>query len=210
MARGKRTAMRSCDYSPEMLAFLKAGFREMDAATLTAAFNAHFHQNRSEGAIKGTCFRHGFKAGRTGHFVKGQEPWNTGTKGVMKRNSGTFSKGIVPATTQPMWHERICSKDGFILMKVPERNPYTGAETRYKHKHVWLWEQENGPVPEGHCVRFKDGNKRNFDPGNLVLISRGVNGTLNKRGYGRLPQQYRDTAIVVAKIEEKIRQRAGA
>lgn len=206
----RRKTARSCDYTPAMLAFLREGYKLMDAATLTAAFNERFGQEKSADAIKGTCFRHRFKAGRTGHFVKGQEPWNTGTKGVMKRNSGTFSKGIVPATTKPMWHERICSKDGFILMKVPERNPHTGAETRYKHKHVWLWEQENGPVPEGHCIRFKDGDNRNFDPDNLVLISRGVNGTLNKRGYGRLPQQYRDTAIVVAKIEERIRKRTDA
>lgn len=209
MARGKRTAPRSCDYTPAMLAFLKEGYKLMDAATLTAAFNKRFGQEKSADAIKGTCFRHRFKAGRTGHFVKGQEPWNTGTKGVMKRNSGTFRKGNVPASLKPMGHERV-GKDGYIEVKVPERNPYTGFETRYKHKHLWLWEQANGPIPDGHCVRFKDGNKRNFDMENLVLVSRGVNGVLNKRGYGRLPQQFRDTAIVVAKIEEKIRQRTEA
>lgn len=202
----QRTFRPGLDYTPAMLSFLEEGYKHMDAKTLTEAFNRRFRQDRTVDAIKGTCFRKKFKAGRSGHFVKGQLPWNTGTRGVMQANSGTFSKGNVPASLKPMWHER-AGKDGYIEMKVPERNPYTGFETRYKQKHLWLWEQANGPIPDGHCVRFKDGNKRNFDMENLVLVSRGVNGVLNKRGYGRLPQQFRDTAIVIAKIEEQIRKR---
>lgn len=208
MAR-KQTFRPSLDYTPEMLEWLEENYKLMAAKDLAAKFNKRFRQERTVDAIKGICFRRGFKSGRTGHYVKGQEPWNTGTKGVMKPNSGNFVKGGVPATSKPMWHE-CAGKDGYIQMKVPERNPYTGFETRYKHKHIWLWEQANGPVPDGHCIRFKDGDNRNFDLDNLVLISRGVNGALNKRGYTRLPQQFRDTAIAVAKVEEKIRHRSKA
>jgi len=53
----------------------------------------------------------------------------------------------VPPNRKPLGAEHICSKDGFILMKVPERDPHTGFPTRYKHKHVHIWEQAHGPVP---------------------------------------------------------------
>ncbi|MHC2297885.1 hypothetical protein [Rhizobium mongolense] len=36
-------------------------------------------------------------------------------------------------------HERVDSKDGYIVTIVDEENPWTGAKTRPVHKHRWLW-----------------------------------------------------------------------
>ena len=41
----------------------------------------------------------------------------------------------------------------------------------WKPKHLVLWEAANGPVPKKHCIIFADGNKQNFDPDNLLLVS---------------------------------------
>lgn len=43
---------------------------------------------------------------------------------------------------------------------------------RMMPKHRWLWEQAYGPIPEGHCVQFKDGDTLNCVLANLYLISR--------------------------------------
>lgn len=40
-----------------------------------------------------------------------------------------------------------------------------------KHLHVVIWEERNGPVPARCQIIFKDGNKRNFDPNNLVCLT---------------------------------------
>ncbi len=38
--------------------------------------------------------------------------------------------------------------------------------------HRWVWEQANGPVPDGHDIHHIDGDKLNNDLGNLALVDR--------------------------------------
>jgi hypothetical protein len=43
----------------------------------------------------------------------------------------------------------------------------------WRPKHHLVWESHHGqPIPKGHAVIFGDGNNRNFDPDNLILVSR--------------------------------------
>ena len=121
----------------------------------------------------------------------------------MKPNSGNFKPGDVPPNRRPLWSERIDSKDGFILIKVPERNPHTGFPTRYKHKHVWVWEQANGPVPEGHAVVFRDSDKLNCSIENLILLSRAELLSLNLHGYREMPTELKPIVLTMARIEAK-------
>jgi len=102
-----------------------------------------------------------------------------------------------------LWTERVCPKDGFILMKVPERNPYTGTPTRYKHKHVWVWEQEHGPVPEGMVVVFIDSDKTRCGFDNLMLISRAELLCLNRHGYKDMPVDLKPSVLALSKLQVK-------
>ena len=38
--------------------------------------------------------------------------------------------------------------------------------------HRWLWKLINGPIPDGHDIHHKDGNRINLDPQNLECFSR--------------------------------------
>jgi len=38
--------------------------------------------------------------------------------------------------------------------------------------HRKVWEEHNGPVPDGYCVSFKDKNPKNCTIENLMLIKR--------------------------------------
>lgn len=71
--------------------------------------------------------RHKIKSGRTGQFKGGHKAWNAGSKGMMKANKESFKKGNLPGNIKPLGSERIDSKDGFILIKIAEKNPYTGG-----------------------------------------------------------------------------------
>ncbi|MCK4789229.1 MAG: HNH endonuclease [Desulfobacteraceae bacterium] len=145
------------------------------------------------------------RSGKTGRFQAGHVPWNDGTKGqgLTGANRKSFKKGNVPANRKPLWTERVCPKDGFILMKVPERNPYTGFSTRYKHKHVYIWEQEHGPVPKGMVVAFIDGDKTNCEPENLMLISRAELLALNQHGYKNMPDELKPNVLALSKLQAK-------
>jgi hypothetical protein len=149
---------------------------------------------------------HNVISGRTGCFPKGHKPWNAGTKGmgICKGNSGNFKKGCIPANRRPIGSERVDSKDGYILVKVRERNPYTGAPTRFKAKHIIVWELHHGPVPKGMIVIFRDGDRRNFRRSNLVLISKSENVRLNQMRYQKQPPELKPTVFALAKLKTRI------
>ena len=189
--------------TPEQLEFLRTGYRTMPVPELTAAFNARFGETRIKENIKTTLNNYHITAGRTGHFEKGGQSWNKGVKGYMGANPTSFKKGSVPPNRKPLGTERICPKDGFVQIKVAEPDPYTGFPTRYKHKHVHVWEQENGPVPKGHVVAFIDGNMQNCEPENLMLITRAVLLILNLHNYKDVPAELKPTVLALAKLEAK-------
>lgn len=58
---------------------------------------------------------------------------------------------------------------GYFKVKVQGS---AGVPTKWRRKHVVIWERANGKVPEGHVIMFKDGNPNNFDLDNLVCVPR--------------------------------------
>ena len=189
--------------TPEQLEFLRTGYGTMAITELTAAFNAHFGEERTKGNIKTTLGNYRIIAGRTGFFEKGSKPWNLGVKGYMGANPTSFKKGCAPPNRKPIGSERICPKDGFVQIKVAETDPYTGFPTRYKHKHVHVWEQIHGPVPKGHVVAFIDGDKLNCEPENLMLITRQVLLILNLHNYKEVQAELKPSVLALAKLEAK-------
>lgn len=115
----------------------------------------------------------GKKGGQT-RFPKGHEPWNKGTHFVAGGRSAKtrFKKGNKPHTWVPVGAERV-TKDGVLERKVSDRGGYNNRD--WKPVHVLIWEKDNGPVPKGRLVVFKDRNRANFDRGNLECITRAEN-----------------------------------
>jgi len=190
-------------YTSEQVNFLKENYKGRSVVELTVLFNSHFGTDKTPRQIKTFVHNRGIVSGRTGRFEKGSQPWNTGTKGATRANVTSFKKGEVPKNLKPLGTERICQKEGFVLIKVPERNPYTGAPTRYKHKHVYVWEQNYGSVPEGKVVAFRDGDKLNCEPENLMLITRAELLHLNQANYKTAPAELKPSLLALAKLKAK-------
>lgn len=171
--------------------------------------------NRSDVSLQnfiGLRKRNGWLTGRTGRFVKGCVPANKGKKMPFNENSARtqFKKGQAPHNTKYVGHERINTKDGYVYISVNETNPYTGFERRHVLKHKWLWEQKNGPVPEGHTLKCLDGNRQNCDPENWVLVSRSMLPRLSGRwgvGYDEAPDELKPTIMAAAQLQHKARER---
>lgn len=144
--------------------------------------------------------RNGWKTGRTGRYEKGNIPHpNSGPKGP---NTTSFKLGHAPANIKQLYTERF-TKDFYIEIKVPEKNPYTGAKTRYRLKHQWVWEQHNPPVPDGHTLRFIDGDRQNCDLSNLEVIPRGLAAILNKKQHSSLPAEIKPVVRTLAELQYK-------
>ncbi|MBA43596.1 MAG: HNH endonuclease [Magnetococcales bacterium] len=156
------------------------------------------------------CKRKGWMTGRTGQFIKGQESHNKGKKMPYNPNSARhqFKKGNKPHNTKHAGHERI-SVDGYIEVSINETNPHTGFERRYVLKHRHLWEKQNGPIPEGMCLKSLDGNKLNTDPSNWELIDRGTLAVLNQRNahnYNDAPAEVKPALLTLAKLKHRASQ----
>lgn len=191
-------------YSDAQLAFLRDKYPTLSRIDLTAEFNKKFKTTKTVGQITSCLKNNKIRSGRSGHFGVDHSPWNTGTKGATVPNSTSFKKGSKPANLKPLGHERICQKDDYVLIKVAEPNPYTGAKTRYRHKHQVIWEQHNGPIPKGMLVTFLDGNKRNFAIENLQLVDRSHLCRYNKNRVCALPPELVPAMKQVVNLKLKV------
>jgi len=159
--------------------------------------------------------REGWKTGRTGQFGKGSTPVNKGKpcppgKGGRHPNAQRtqFRKGNVSHNFIGAGHERIDSQDGYVVLIVDETNPWTGHKTRPVHKHRYLWEQANGPLPEGHVLKCLDGDKTNCAPSNWEAIPQGALPHLNGRigmAYDQAAPDVKPVIMTIAKLKHAAR-----
>jgi hypothetical protein len=209
--RGEGCKGRNRIYGDEHLAFIRET-AELSRKDGHAAFIRKFERpDMSLSAFVALRKVLKVKTGRTGHFPKGHEPWTKGKKLPFNKNSARtqFKPGQQPHNSKFAGHERV-DEGGYVYISVKEPNPRTGFERRYVHKHRWLWEQANGPIPEGMVLKCLDGNKQNSDPANWEAIPRDLLPRLNGihgRGYDAAPAEIKPTIMAVAKLERLVRNR---
>ncbi len=198
-------------YEPEELAFIEQ-HKSLPRAEAHAMFCARFMRSDiSLQNFKALCTRKGWKTGRTGRLEKGNVPFNKGMKGwcAPRSEKGQFRKGNVPRTRRGAGHERIDSREGYVIMIVDEVNPWSGAATRPVFKHRWLWEKAHGPLPAKHILKCLDGDRANTDPSNWVAIPPamlpGLTGRFG-RDFDNAPPELKQTILTIVKLEHEARE----
>lgn len=111
-----------------------------------------------------------------GRFEKGHVPHNKGKpqKEWLTSNKSKdtrFKKGNLPSMAKPLGVERV-NRDGYIEVHIAERPIKHNDNWKFKHRIVY--EKHYGQVPTGHNLVFADGNKRNFDPKNIVAVPKSL------------------------------------
>lgn len=119
--------------------------------------------------------------------------------------AGTQSKR--GRTTAQDWHRKPIGYEkesqGYIIVKVRENPSKPGTKDNWRLKHVMTWEESNGTeLPEGFVVLFADGDRRNFDPDNLVAVPRRLVGIINS-GPKWHDRQSLDAAVALAKLKNR-------
>src|SRR5690606_9262996 len=138
----------------------------------------------------------------TGRFSPGQTPWNAGLKGWQaggRSRETQFKPGVKPPNTRrPIGAERT-SKDEILYRKAAD----TGTKRDdSKAVHELVCESHNGPLPDGHIVIFRDGNRANFEPDNLQAITRADN--MRRNSISRYGEDYRSAAIQLGWFKRKL------
>lgn len=207
-------------YQPEWNDWLRENVKGKSYQEITDLFNATFGTNKTLGQIKSQLANLGLQNGLDGCFKKGQEPFNKGLKwddymseeGQANARKNQFSsedRSINNANFNelPVGSECV-DKNGYIMVKMDTPQNKISSHKYWIHKHILIYEQHYGEVPKGYKVIFADGNNRNFDIDNLVLVSNAEllvmnNNGLYYKGYGELTKAGTDIAKLHMKVIER-------
>lgn len=134
----------------------------------------------------------------------GSVPWNKGRKGLSLGGVATqFKKGSVPSTYLPIGTERWkfasrrSNPQPYLVRKVADPNVWRPV-------HYIVWEAENGPVPDGYVLRFKDKDHRNITTDNLELLSRAENSRRNTV-WATMPREMADICVLQGMLKRQIK-----
>ena len=113
-------------------------------------------------------------------------------------NRGTFKKGNRSANCVPIGTERL--RSGYVYVKYRDGH----LNKNWKQKSIMIWEEKNGPLPEGKTLLFLDGNPLNCSVENLLLIDKGTLAVANVHyGMSKDPDTNK-TIISAAKLRQSI------
>lgn len=201
-------------FTVEIEEFILANYRGTGYQAMANLVNERFGTGFSRDQIKYFYCNHKLNSGLTGRFEKGHTSWNKGAKGWCAECSRPtqFKKGHMPANHKPIGYERE-SVEGYIEVKVREKYPGEYGNGNFVLKHRKVWEETYGPIPEGNIITFRDGNRKNCDPENLIMISKAQNAVLNHKGIRPENPEYLESSIILADLiiatAEKKKQRKG-
>lgn len=198
---------RNRKYKNEHIEFIKNNVKGITLTELTNRFNKEFNMNVSENAVANIKNKNGLSSGIAGgQFQKGQISWNKGKKMSLfqyeKSKPTMFKKGNIPANARAIGSERI-DKNGYILIKIQDGH----KNKNWTRKHRYLYEQAYGKVPEGHKVIFADGNNRNFDLQNLIVVSDAEELIMNRNKLFKEDAELTKTGVVIAKVLDRVNKR---
>jgi hypothetical protein len=160
-------------------------------------------------------FQKGQQYGVEFQFKKGQAPPNKGVRrpgwSPGRMGETQFKKGQLNGEAARKWKPIgtiHADSEGFLRIKVRERDP----EKHHNgwHPDVWpllhwlVWQEHNGPIPEGHVVVFKDRNRENCAIENLECIHRRELARRNSM-WANYPRELIEVIQLNASIKRKLR-----
>lgn len=140
-------------------------------------------------------------------FKPGHVPANKGLRrpgwhaGRMRETQ--FKKGQFPINKDPEFYVlgalRV-NTDGYIDMRIS----FAPGALGWRALHKILWEDANGPIPKGHILRFRNGDKLDVCLENLELITMAEN--CRRNSIHRLHPQLVQVIQLKGQLKRRIRE----
>lgn len=167
-------------YTKDEISFLEAYAPVHSLNEIQLAFNDKFKLNIKKSALSQCLLRKNIKPGITTRFKKNQVPKNKRPIGFESIQKG--SNGI---------------KYVFIKTELPDK---------WEMKHLFVYKNAYGQIPENSTVIFLDGNTLNTNLDNLMAIDKRIHAIMNKY---QLPRKSKEetlasiqTATLIASIKD--------
>jgi hypothetical protein len=166
-------------YTKEEIAFVKKTLKGRSYLETLKMFNEKYSLSLTLRQFITLAYKHKLRNG-IGKYKPGNIPFRKGKK---------FPRKHHPAY-KPIGTER--TTVGYVEIK-------TGRMT-WTRKGQVLWKKAHGKIPKNHIVCFADGDKSNFDLNNLLLVSRGEHGVMNKNGLRSSDRDLTVTGKILANL----------
>lgn len=142
----------------------------------------------------------GDQRGKLHRFPKGNEPWNKGQHYVSGGRSAEFrfGPGNRPQTWKPLGSERL-DRDGIRWRKVADTRD---KKADWRPVHVLLWEEANGPLPDGVFLIFANKDRADVRLENLTPVTRAEN--MERNTFHRFPPSLKSAIHASAKLRKAI------
>jgi len=198
-------------YTEEEHAFMKSFVPGHTYKEIREEFLKRFGGELAESFPSSYINNHNLNTGLSGRFKKGMTPANKGKKmspELYAKSAPTmFKPGQMPQNTDLIGTEKLLA-DGYIWVKI-DNQPKVKKTVNWIQKHRKIWQEQNGPIPEGHVIIFLDGDRTNFDIDNLACISKAENARLNQRKLRFDNADLTKSGVEIAKVLNAIGQRKG-
>lgn len=187
-------------WTKEMADFVIANNKGRTHKEMAELVSRTFQKEINAAQIKAIRGRLHIDSGLTGRFVKDDPRCFHPQKGYHAPGSekGWFKKGKTSWNHANVGDEA-WTTDGYLKVKIAEPN-------KWRQKHILVWEQHNGPIPEGFMVTFKDQDHANCSIENLVLISKSENAIMNRQSLRSEDPKLTETGILLARLKHKVSQ----
>ena len=172
-------------YTDEQLTFIRDN-QHLRRFEIVDLFNAKFSDRiMTLKGLNSLCHRHKIKC------------LNNGRKGILENLKGDY----INPNTKEVGYERI-NKNGFIEVRCAEKT----GNGYFRCKHILLWEQHHKQkLPRNHSIVFLDGNSRNFDISNLLLmpIAAVLQRSINT-DYDSAPPELKPSINLLSKLKHQL------
>lgn len=190
-------------YTDEEKAFLRSFIPGHFSYEVQRAFEAKFGYHITYAQIKNFKGNNKIRSGIDTTFKRNQVPPNKGKKMSAatydKLRKTMFKKGGIPQNYRPVGSERV-NVDGYIEIKVAD-------PSKWELKHRFVWEENNGKIPAGMNLIFKDNNPLNIKLDNLMLVSRAENMVINHAGANIYTGIEKEVAVNAIRLKKLIKEK---
>lgn len=206
-------------YTQEMINFLEENYQRFSRKQLASLFNSKFKTNRLVSGINAVLVRSGIDIEYT-RFQYTQEmrtfieenhseisrkhltsifnsKFET-DKSVRAIDAAKADMGIAREIKKPLGAETICN--GYVFVKTAHPNVWTS-------KQALIWKENYGEIPRGFSIMFADGNRKNFNLDNLIMVSKQELCYVNFRGLRFDDPEATKVGVSIAKVIIKTRER---
>ena len=200
---GPRVTKYSELFPKEVAVFISQNYVGTGYLMMTELIKEQFGLEYTKEQIKSYYANHNLNSGLTGRFEKGRISHNKGKKmspEVYEKVKKTmFKDGHRPHNSNQVG-EIVRTSEGYYKIKIAEPNVW-------EYCHIRAWKERYGEIPKGMLVSFKDGNKKNWNVDNLMLITKSENAVMNQMKLRFNRAEATESGLLVAKLHCAVQER---